>query len=325
MMNEEQLRNNFIEFLKLQKGYPNDSILVEVPIVSTKNGRFTADLLLLDTRIGEYIGLVEFKIQLNPQIKASAKYQVFNYLKALNAPSLPAYIVTSSLDSFNIIVATEGDEWVSISKEQFPEFETLSSKKIIEEKEKIEKEEKSIKEEVEKKRKLKSIRALIPLTGIITGLIVTVISTSRLTGDSFWVTESCDCEQIKQEIDSLKIQVKNLNFTNISSTHIDTTYILDSTKTYARLQKRVDLIENGISQTPEKVLNILNLTKEIEKLDERIKHSRELTAQSNDDLKDRIDLNRNFIIGIIITIVTIAIGVLLTYYYERSKNSSNNS
>lgn len=324
-MNEAQLRNDFIEFLRENKGYPSDSILVEVPIVSNKMGRFRADLLLIDTRIGEYIGLVEFKNQLNPQVKKSAKYQVFSYLKAMNSPTLPAYIVTPSSDGFNIIVATEEEDWEPISKEQFPEFETLSSKKIIEEKEKIEKEEKEEKLEVEKKQKLRSIRALIPLTGIIIGLTATIISSRFLMDDNLIFADTCDCEEIVREIDSLKAQLDKINSSATISKHVDSTYVVDSTNTFKQISDRVEVLENGISQTPEKALSVLNLSKEIEKLDEKLTFSKESSAQMKEDLKDRIDLNRSFLIGIIITIVTIAIGVLLTYYYEKNKNTANNT
>lgn len=321
-MSEEQLRNDFITFLKENKGYPSDSILVEVPIVSNKTGMFRVDLLLIDTRIGEYIGLIEFKNQINPNVKKSTKYQVFSYLKALNSPTLPAYIVTPSPNGFNIIVATEEEDWEFITKEQFPEFETLSSKKIIEEKEKIEKEEKEVKLEVEKKQKLQSIRALIPITAIIIGLTTTIISSRYLMQDNLVFTESCDCEEIAREIDSLKTQLEKIKFTSTTSKHIDTTYIIDSTRTFKQISERVEILENGISQTPEKALSVLNLTKEIEKLDEKLTNSKESSIQMKEDLKDRIDLNTSFIVGIIMTIVAIAIGVLLTYYYEKNKNTA---
>ncbi len=322
-MNEEQLRSDFIAFLKEKKGYPSDSILVEVPIVSNKMGKLRVDLLLIDTRIGEYIGLIEFKSQLNPHVKKSSKYQVFSYLRAMNSPTLPAYIVTSSNEGFNIIVATEEEDWKPITKEQFPEFETLSSKKIIEEKEKIEKEEKEVKLEVEKKQKLRSIRALIPLTAIIIGLTSTIISSRYLLQDNLVFTDNCDCEEITREIDSLKSQLERVKATVTTSKYIDTTYVVDSTITFKQISKRVEILENGISQTPEKALSVLNLSKEIEKLDEKLTNIKESSIQMKEDLKDRIDLNRSFIIGIIMTIVTIAIGVLLTYYYEKNKNTAN--
>ncbi|MFT6947711.1 MAG: hypothetical protein ACJARP_002139 [Vicingaceae bacterium] len=329
-MNEAQLRQQFIQFLHEKKGYPSDSILVEAPIIRHKNlGTLRADLLIVDTRIGEYIALIEFKSPLrHPNAKKSARMQILNYLKFLKAPTLPAYLVTPPIEGetgFNIMVASEGTDWKSISGDQFPEFETLSSKKIIEEGKKIEEEEKIIEETVESRRRLKYIRALVPIFGVTLGLTAAIYSSFLITNGEGITVDNCDCEVIIAEIDSLKTQMNVLKTVNKSSSHSDTTYVVDSTNTYNGLSNRIKTIEDGISETPERALATLNLSKEIEKLDERILHSRALVNQMKEDQKDRIALNRSFIIGIIITIVTIAIGVLLTYYYEKHKNTDNNT
>ena len=65
-MEENKLTESFYKFLEEEKGFPRTSLLKQTPAYSISGRRVEVDLLLLDIRIGNYIGQVEFKSQINP-------------------------------------------------------------------------------------------------------------------------------------------------------------------------------------------------------------------------------------------------------------------
>lgn len=323
-MNETQLRQAFIQFLIDEKGFPTSSILVEAPIIQHRDfGKLRADLLLLDTRIGEYIAIIEFKNQLLPNTKNAAKSQLLNYLKYLKAPSLPAYLVTPTEGDakFNILLVSEDEDWVNIDKNQFPEFETLSAKKFIEEKEVAKEEEEKKFVEKERKKKTSYFQALSVSITIIAGILTTILTFSSNKGNNP-TDEICECEEFVSRLSKIELKISSIE-KGKGTFHSDTTYVIDSTNTYNGISQRIEIIENGISQNPEKVLNILELKQEIAILKEKIDQVKELEIVRNDGIYARIEWLNALVSGIIIAIFGASIAFLLTSYYGKIKNTDN--
>jgi hypothetical protein len=325
-MNEEQIRQSFIQFLKEEKGYPSDSILVEVPIIDNNAiGRYRADLLLLDTRIGEYIGLIEFKNQINTNSKTSARRQISIYLSLLRSPSLPAYLITPSdgQQRFNILIATEDEDWTNISVDQFPEFETLSAKKFIEEKEQAKFQDELKKELILRRRRVSYMQSLVVLITIIAS-ILTVITTFN-NGDLEFGNQDCDCEQIEGKLVSLKMRMDSIKIQTNISTHIDSIYIVDSTNSYCGINKRISIIENGISSNPEKTLSLVNMENEIRSLENIMEQIKEINIVRIESLITRIEWLNALVSGIIFAIFGASAGFLLTNYFAKNRNTDNNT
>lgn len=319
-MNEQELTNKFYEFLEKEKNYPSKSLLRQAPAFAINGQRIQPDLLILDTRIGEYIGLIEFKENINPNVKKSVKARIENYIKILKNESLPYYLVFPlNNEDFQILVIGNENEWVSISKKEFPEFETLSAKKKIEEKE-IEKNiEKELVIELENKKRNKAKLSLWTLTSLIAGILTVVIS--FYTSNKLDNNDNLLIEKTKLEIQILKERIAKLDSLETSVLpKSEIIFIKDSSATFVGIEKRLSIIENGLLNNPKKTLQIENIYDEINLLGEKIGNQNELTNLKNENLKAKVELLNALVLGMILALFGSAIGFVITNYNERKNN-----
>ena len=242
-MNEQELSNRFSKFLLEQKGYSTKSLLSQAPAYAIGSRRVQADLLLLDTRIGDYIGIVEFKNNISPQIKRNARSQIEQYLKVIKAESLPFYLVYPlDEENFQILVYSEND-WISITHDEFPEFETLSAKKMIEEKAEEKEAEEREQFYYEKKREVRRKTSLVTLTSLILGL-TTAIATFYISIEKQNDDKTLGGYVVLSELNELNERIKTLESNQKSvTTTIDSIRIVDSSATYVGIDNRLKVIE----------------------------------------------------------------------------------
>lgn len=318
-MNEQELTNKFYEFLEKEKYYPSNSLLRQAPAYSFKGQRIQPDLLILDTRIGEYIGLIEFKKNINPNIKKSAKIKIESYLNLLKNESIPYYLVFPlDSDDFQILVIGDENEWITITKKEFPEFETLSAKKKIEEKE-IERElEKEIVVELENKKKSKEKLSLWTLISLIAGILTAIISFYTSSSLNYLGNDNLNIEKARLEIEILKGKVLKLDSLNNNTfTYRDTIYIKDSSATFKNVEKRLSIIENGLLSNPKKTLEIENIYDEIDLIGQKIENQNEIITLKNENLKTKIDLLNALVLGMILALFGSVIGFVITNFTEK--------
>ncbi|WP_165734381.1 hypothetical protein [Polaribacter sp. 20A6] len=322
-MNKQELTNKFYEFLEKEKNYPSKSLLRQSPAFEIDGQRIQPDLLILDTRIGEYIGLIEFKENINPNVKKLFRNRIEKYIKALKNESLPYYLVFP-LDSNDFQILTIGDEneWISITKKEFPEFETLSAKKKIEEKE-IEKElEKEIVIELEKKKKNKEKFSLWTLTSLTVGILTAIFSFYTSTSLDYLGNDNLLIEKTRLEIEVLKGKISKLDsLKNRTLTYRDTIYVRDSSATFIDVEKRLSIIENGLLSNPKKTLEIENIYDEIDLIRQKIENQNEIITLKNENLKTKIDLLNALVLGMILALFGSVIGFVITNFSERKNNS----
>jgi hypothetical protein len=324
-MEENKLAESFYKFLEEEKGFPKTSLLKQTPAYSISGRRAEIDLLLLDIRIGNYIGQVEFKSQINPQIKNNVKAQTDLYAKALKSEGIPTYLVYPiAEEKFQILVYGESD-WVSISKDEFPEFETLSAKKKIEEKiESKEIEEKNL-ENIERKREYSKRTSLWTLTSLIIGILTSILA--------FYISTNFKNETSKptlvsamilMKIDSLESQITNLKRTKNQHTVVDTLFVVDSTKTFAGINKRLKNIESGILNNPEKTLALKNTNQQIDLLKQELINQEKIIEIKNQHLINRIEFLNAMVIGMVLALFAAAIGFVINNFYVRKNTNANN-
>lgn len=324
-MEETKLAESFYKFLEDEKGFPKTSLLKQTPAYSINSRRVQIDLLLLDVRIGNYIGLVEFKNQINPQIKSNVKAQTDLYAKALKSEGIPIYLVYPIDEtSFQILVYGEED-WISISKDEFPEFETLSAKKKIEEKiESKEIEEKNL-EDIERKRDYKKRTSLWTLTSLILGIVTAIITFYISINNKTEVSKPTLVNaMILMQIDSLESQLRNLKKNKNQTTVIDTLFVIDSTKTFAELNKRLKTIESGIIDNVEKTFALKNTNQQIELLKQELINQEKLIELRNQNLSNRIEFLNALVIGMVLALFAAAIGFVINNFYVRKNTNANN-
>ncbi len=318
-MEERQLEILFTQYL-LTKGYPQGSLLSQVALRTAGDGTFRPDLVILDIDNKEYIGIVEFKNKVDERIKVNTLGQFYKYFSLLGTQAIPAYLVFPiSEDDFQILSLTKDNTFEPISKEDFPVFETLSAKRLTEEKiRQREVEGKTLIELEQKKRRAKQSAYLTILSlilGVSASLIAVFFQQTGFDKSSKPIIYCCDTLEIKfQKLNQTVVALeKNLNLVSKSNDKIDTVYISSN---LALLERRIRVIESGISENPEKSLSILQIRQEIELLKKADDYSKELTQSKLDALKNEMEVQNAWMLGVLIaifgTILSLVIPNLLT-------------
>lgn len=325
-MLERELENIFIEFL-LNRGYTRDNLLSQFAIRS-ENERtvFRPDLIILDTVNKEYIGLVEFKSRFDRRIEELAVGQFYKIYGYLGTTNIPAYLVIPiDNEDFQIFELTKDNSFQPISKEDFPNFETLSAKRITEEKLKHrELLQRKIKELEDKKRRTKQsayFTLLSLILGISASLIAVFIQQKGFNRPSNQPILCCDSLEAKQDklhekIKLLEIQVNAFEKTNKKT---DTVYFNSNV---AQIEKRVKTIEVGISDNPEKALSLLQIRQEIEILKRADDFAKELTQSKLDALQKEMEVQNAWMLGVLIAIFGTILSLVIPNLLSRRNENS---
>lgn len=325
-MKEKDFEKQFIDFLINQKGYPKGSILTELPIVSSGGARLRPDLMVMDNSVGEYLFIVEFKGYINPKIKEAAKAQLDKYLSAVKVKHLPAYLVFPLNDNeFQILLLLENNEWVPVDKFEFPEYNSLSMKARIDEKifhKEIE--EKKVRELEIKKKKMRQ-SAYIALLSMIVGITVSYLSVVIDKGELFSSrTENAFCcDTLSAKIELIEKNIVLLENEQVKAGRVvDTIIEVNNSKTYKDLNRRVKIIESGISNNPEKTLSLIQVQYQIEDLKKNLKYIEEIETIKIESLNRRFDLLNSWMLAILITVFGAVLGFIFTNL--RKENTTAN-
>lgn len=313
-MNEKELSSLFTEFLQKTKNYPNSSLLRLPSAYAFGSVRVQADLLILDTRIGDYIGLVEFAEEINPDIKGHAIQTITDYLKAIKAESLPSYLVYPvGPDDFQILVYEDND-WQSITHDEFPEYETLSTKKKIDEKAIAKENEILFEKQIQKKNEIKSKYSIWTLASLSIGIIAAILTFYIGTsGDNLRQPSRSQQKELQEQINDLKQKINQ-------QIKAKTIYVKDSSANFKLIDNRLKIIEKGLLDNPKKSLEISDIYKQIEILDQKIENQSELINLRNENLTTRIEWLNALVVGLILALLSVSIGYVLT---NRSESKNN--
>jgi hypothetical protein len=324
-MEERQLEILFRQYL-LKKGYPQGSLLSQVALRTTGEGTFRPDMVILDIDNKEYIGIVEFKNKVDERIKVNTLGQFYKYFSLLGTQAIPAYLVFPiSEDDFQILSLTKDNTFEPISKDDFPIFETLSAKRLTEEKIKQrELEEKTLIELELKKRRSKQ-SAFLTLLSLILGISASLIAIFiQQNGFDKPYSQTINCceslefkyQKLNQSVLSIK---KQMNIISKSNSKIDKVSINSNLTSF---ENRIKIIETGISENPEKSLSILKIRQEIELLKKADDYSKELTQSKLDALNNEMEVQNAWMLGVLITIFgTILSLIIPNLLAKRNENN----
>jgi hypothetical protein len=325
-MIERELENIFIEFL-LNRGYKKDNLLSEFSI-RTENERtvFRPDLIVLDTVNNEYIGLIEFKNRFDrsiEEITIGQFYQIFGYLGTTN---IPAYLVIPIEEKdFQIFELRRDNSFQPIAKEDFPNFETLSAKKITDDKLKQRELLKKKVKELEDKKRRSRLSAYFTVLSLIVGISTSFIaiffqqkSFNRQPNQKLICCDSLEAKNQKlvDKINLLESQVIAIEKTKNKT---DTIYYNSNV---VQLEKRVKTIETGISDNPERTLSILQIRQEIEILKKADDFAKELTQSKIDALQNEIEVQNAWVLGVLVTILGIVLSIAIPHLLARRNENT---
>src|SRR5690606_4229898 len=244
-MLERELENLFIEFL-LNRGYSRDNLLSQFAI-RTENEKtiFRPDLIIIDTINKEYIALIEFKNRIDRRIEEMTVGQFYKLFGYLGTKNIPAYLVIPiDEQDFQIFELTKDNTFEPISKDDFPNFETLSAKRITEEKIKQrELFQKKVAELEDKKRRAKQssyFTLLSLIVGISASLIAVFFQQKGFDKPSEQPILCCDSieNRYKNLQDKIVILESQLNKIAKSNNNTDTVFINSNV---ISLEKRIKI------------------------------------------------------------------------------------
>lgn len=308
-MNEIELFNLFEDFLINQKGYPKNNLVFNPPIANKKGGiRIHLDLIVLDDK-NNYLALFEFKNNIDSFRKNQVKNQINTFKKYLGNNEIFCFLVyLNGEDDFNILRLNEINEWEIIEKDSFPTFERLKSENIIINDifQEIISEEQITNENEQDKLYKKRIQSVLVST------LIALISSLMIyySSNIFYKNDDTIKEQLlKTEIQS---QLKKLKL-KINDYKIDTIYIDKvNNENITTFDRRLKIIENGLINSPEKILELNKLNQEIVNLNQKIIAKNEVTELKFENLNNKLEWLFALVIGLLIGLLTSAIGYIFS-------------
>ena len=308
---EQKLKENFINFLKNNKSYSEDSFFLDyhiIDIVGKDNKKVIyADLAILDTNSNNYLAFVEFKKDISVNLE---KYN--SYLKVLNNPDLTFYFVEQSENNDFTIYIFKEKKLQQIPKEDFPNYKTLIAKSQADKKVEIEKELLQNKKEREKKKRTLTTT----LTATIMSLTIALTLTQSLDILSFKNSKN-DKEievfnkQIEIKLNDLKSKIKLLK------TEKDTISIAEIK--IQSLKNRIQKIENLISQNPKNLLEIQQTDNKFDRINLIIEKEKEINNQKIENLEDKLNTYSNIIFSLLVTFIGALLGYLFSNFRSDKK------
>ena len=299
---EKQFLNIFKEFL-LSKGYPENSLLFEFKS-SKIHPKFRPDLLVIDTENDNFLCLFEFKSSTweKSDLINEINYYQDDFLSNLQE-DIPVYLVLSFGfgKDFQIFKLTDGALKL-IPDDEFPRYETLVSQQKTEEKIEKERIQKSKIGELKERKKRVWLSSMLSILSLVVGIITVVYSLNlnKKTNNSSTFSSSCNCDSIKTEIKNLKKlinQIDKKTNQNVSSSKNNPV-----NSDIADLTNRIEVIEKGISDNPEKTLSLLNMNNDISQLEKSDESLREINKTEIESLKNEMENQNSWISGLLITI-----------------------
>ena len=312
-MTELFIKNKFIQFLKSDKNFPDDSFLLNYHYVD-KGGIIYVDLAILDTKTNNYIALIDFRNNIsNDDIE---NYNL--YKKVLSQKDATFYVVTpnETNDDFSIYTLFNS-ELINVSKDEFPNFQTLISKRKADEKADLE----SIIEEEKKENINKKNVLTTTLATAIVSLIIAMLLTQSLDIFNFDNTKTKKendivNSNIYKELEKLKLQLSIIDSKKDTITKTDIEI--------EQIKKRLINIEKLITQDPKNILELQKIDNHFERLNQIIDREKELNNLKVEKLEDKMNTYSNIIFSLLVTIIGAILGYLFSNFKPK-KISANNS
>lgn len=189
-----------------------------------------------------------------------------------------------------------------IPDDEFPRYETLVSQQKTEEKIEKERIQKYKIGELKERKKRMWLSSMLSILSLVVGIITVVYSLNlnKKTNKSSTFSSSCNCDSIKTEIKNLKKlinQIDKKTNQNVSSSKNNPV-----NSDIADLANRIEVIEKGISDNPEKTLSLLNMNNDISQLEKSDESIREINKTEIESLKNEMENQNSWISGLLITI-----------------------
>ncbi|GAA4327491.1 hypothetical protein GCM10023115_24560 [Pontixanthobacter gangjinensis] len=333
---EQNIRKKFIEFLKSKKDFNQNQFIIDYEIPLGTKKYIAADLVIIEPNIREFLAFIEFKSYhstevfqtLNEQIKRNRVLQDLRYI--------PFYLITGDENDF-VINKFENDNWIEITKDDFPNYNQLSTNAINRIKFKEREEEINQERDELVRRKNKGIASLISM----------MIASIAVASGIFFIKNSDiglfqSPEKSDILLDSLKNKIeRNFEKTELLSNRYEKTLILNDSlaKTisnsdniqFLTLSEKINNLENKdtllnfrfnqlariITKDPLNTLELNNLKTELTLSKKDFNTDIEIITRDINSMNQKIEYKYNVIItllgALLASILVLAIPNLLQW------------
>ena len=240
------------------------------------------------------------------------------YKKVLSQKDAIFYVVTpnETNDDFSIYTLFNS-ELINVSKDEFPNFQTLIAKRKADEKADLE----SIIEEEKKENINKKNVLTTTLATAIVSLIIAMLLTKSLDIFNFDNTKTKKendivNSNIYKELEKLKLQLSIIDSKKDTITKTDIEI--------EQIKKRLINIEKLITQDPKNILELQKIDNHFERLNQIIDREKELNNLKVEKLEDKMNTYSNIIFSLLVTIIGAILGYLFSNFKPK-KISANNS
>ena len=201
---------------------------------------------------------------------------------------------------------------INVSKDEFPNFQTLISKRKADEKADLE----SIIEEEKKENINKKNVLTTTLATAIVSLIIAMLLTQSLDIFNFDNTKTKKendivNSNIYKELEKLKLQLSIIDSKKDTITKTDIEI--------EQIKKRLINIEKLITQDPKNILELQKIDNHFERLNQIIDREKELNNLKVEKLEDKMNTYSNIIFSLLVTII----GAILGYLFSNFKPKKN--
>ena len=231
------------------------------------------------------------------------------YKKVLSQKDAIFYVVTpnETNDDFSIYTLFNS-ELINVSKDEFPNFQTLIAKRKADEKADLE----SIIEEEKKENINKKNVLTTTLATAIVSLIIAMLLTKSLDIFNFDNTKTKKendivNSNIYKELEKLKLQLSIMDSKKDTVTKTDIEI--------EQIKKRLINIEKLITQDPKNILELQKIDNHFERLNQIIDREKELNNLKVEKLEDKMNTYSNIIFSLLVTII----GAILGYLFSNFK------
>ena len=205
---------------------------------------------------------------------------------------------------------------INVSKDEFPNFQTLISKRKADEKADLE----SIIEEEKKENINKKNVLTTTLATAIVSLIIAMLLTQSLDIFNFDNTKTKKendivNSNIYKELEKLKLQLSIIDSKKDTITKTDIEI--------EQIKKRLINIEKLITQDPKNILELQKIDNHFERLNQIIDREKELNNLKVEKLEDKLNTYSNIIFSLLVTIIGAILGYLFSNFKPK-KISANN-
>lgn len=325
-MEFEQIREKLKDFLSVEKKIPSSAIKTDL-IFSTPEDNGVAiympHLAIVD-KDNQLLCLFIIDDRKNRILNNFINIHLHNINKIIGKSIIIYFVSYSNDQNLQFSEVLEDGSLTSIEKDNFPNYEMMKNNLFVLQSftvNQLKKENNLFRNIKEKEKKYNVLTAkilsilisIMALTSIL--LYIKDINTNIDFSNTF--SNQVANDSLSKKIDSLFINFNAIKEQKSAMIIKRDTIIINTTYPYQELNKRIEIIEKGISTNPEKTLSNIKLEQRINNLESKINDLKESFVLRNEAINTNISLISNLVISLYTGLAICILSWLLSFLWRK--------